>query len=79
MYLTYMNTSEKVLEFCEQYTTQVVDSGPDGRGEGENGYVMIWISGRFRDSYGCGGNSCSIVLKRPLQNPILDILALGNG
>ena len=41
MYLTYMNTSEKVLEFWEQYTTQVVDSGPDGRGEGENGYVMI--------------------------------------
>ena len=74
-----MNTSEKVLEFCEQYTTQVVDSEPDGRGEGENAYVLVWIMGRCRDSYGYGGNSCSIALKRSLQNPIVDILALGNG
>ena len=49
------------------------------RGEGENAYVMIWMMGRCRDSSGYGGNDGSIALKRPLQNPIVNILALGNG
>ena len=59
---------------CKSYTTQVVDSEPGGRGEGKNAYVKSWIMDRNRDSSGYGGSPCRMTLKRPLQNPIVNIL-----